>query len=151
MRLLTAFLFAPAAVVLALALLLTFSAARASPMAFALFALPIAYVSAGVFGAPLYCLFRKSGWLAWWHALLGGIACALPCATVLAIGNSGALVGPLLCLAIGGSVALLFWVIAIRRGIPQRPAVTEALPTLSPGGVSAGVLRASSTRRRARL
>jgi hypothetical protein len=121
MRLITAFLLAPAAVVLALAILMSFGSTRASPAAFMFFALPIAYLSASAFGAPLFWYFRKSGWLAWWQVTLGGIACALPCALVLTVGNPGALakidglVVPLLCLAVGGTVAIVFWAIAIRN------------------------------------
>ena len=123
MRLITAFLFSPAAVVLLLSVVIAMVSTRsgASPLAFAFFALPIAYISAAAFGAPLFWLFRRNGWLDWWQVMLGGMASAVPCAAVLALGNPGALgraeglVVPLLCLGVGGAVALVFWAIAIRN------------------------------------
>jgi hypothetical protein len=123
MRLIAAFLIAPAAVLLALSVFMALGSTRGtgSPFAFLFFALPIVYGSSAAFGAPLFWLFRRSGWLAWWHVVLGGLASALPCAALLVLGNPGSLsradgiAGPLLCFGVGSAVALVFWAIAIRN------------------------------------
>jgi hypothetical protein len=140
MRLIAAFLLAPAAVMLALSVLMALGATRGtgSPFAFLFFALPIVYASSAAFGAPLFWLFRRSGWLAWWHAGLGGLASALPCAALLVLGNPGSLaradglMGPLLCFGVGSAAALVFWAIAIRNNPALLAARDDAGRSVSP-------------------
>lgn len=38
----------------------------------------IAYISAALFGIPLYKLFKRCGWLRFWQVVVGSTLCALP-------------------------------------------------------------------------
>ena len=94
----------------------------------ALLVLPIMYFFMLLVAVPLFLLFRRLGWLGWWHATLAGFATAS--AFVGFYWRSANpyhvdLYGPVNSidiLAIGTTTGLIFWAIAIFRNpaIPQR-------------------------------
>lgn len=47
-----------------------------------LISLPVAYISALIFGVPAYIVCRRNGWLSVWHAIIIGGLCSIPFASL---------------------------------------------------------------------
>lgn len=115
-RIVVALLVAPVIVVLALDVIATVwlgpAGGRDTGFVLIMFVLPVAYLSNFLFGLPLYLLWKRRGWLSWWHSMAGGFLCAIPFAGILLYGNPTSnsvqfLVG--ICFAVGALVGLVFW------------------------------------------
>jgi hypothetical protein len=51
---------------------------EAASFFFLLIPLSISYVSASIFGVPLFMLWRRQGWLRHWQIVVGSILCGMP-------------------------------------------------------------------------
>jgi hypothetical protein len=66
-----------------------------------------------VFGLPLFGLFRRQHWLAWWQVSLGGLLVGLLAGSVLAAVTRAVNVYVLLFGGVGLVSGYLFWVISV--------------------------------------
>ena len=73
----------------------------------------IAYSAMIVFGVPLFGLFRRQDWLAWWQVSLGGLLVGALMASVLLALTGIFSVYALIFGAVGVVSGLLFWLIAL--------------------------------------
>jgi len=88
--------------------------------AFSLFGSVIAFPSALVFGAPIYFVFRKLGWLSWWQVPTGaGLAGVLAAVALHGFDGTTNLPGTVGMFGGLGAVAgVAFWCFTLRRHEP---------------------------------
>jgi hypothetical protein len=95
----------------------------------------VIYPFVGIFGlapaALLFLLFRRFGWLQWWHAAAVGVICGA--LATLSVGGSWEYLdafGPQLALRFAGlgiSISVVFWFLGIFRNAAF-PSISRAIP-----------------------
>jgi hypothetical protein len=99
----------------------------------AVIALPVTLLFTGVVALPLFCLFKRRGWLRWWHAVGVGIVCGALFEIVFALGTAPDhtdFFGPadaLTFCGVGAAIALLFWWLGLFRN-EEFPSVPTTIP-----------------------
>jgi hypothetical protein len=101
--------------------------------AVAIIVAPMALLLTGVLATPLFFLFKKWGWLRWWHACAVGLLCSVAFSGLFAVSVSPSHVeafavrDTLGFLGVGLSIALLFWWLGLFRN-SSFPAVPVSMP-----------------------
>jgi hypothetical protein len=99
----------------------------------AIIVIPLALLLTGVLAVPLFLLFKKRGWLRWWHACAVGLLCGLAFSGLFAVSASPSHVEAFVVrdtlgfLEVGLSIALLFWWLGLFRN-SSFPAVPVSIP-----------------------
>lgn len=74
----------------------------------------IPFVAIVAVGVPAFALFRRRGWLAWWHFAAGGALLGLVCTLPFAVAGRALVAGLAPAFAVlGAANGLLFWVLGI--------------------------------------
>ncbi len=100
------------------------------PIGFAV--LPIAWIMTVVVALPLFLLFKKLGWLRWWHAALAGLLSGVIFSVLFNADNPARLDAfgiddALNFGGVGTLIALVFWWLGLYRNAAL-PAVPPSLP-----------------------
>jgi len=100
---------------------------------FGLIVLPITLLFTGVVALPLFYVFKRRGWLRWWHAFLVGLLCGAIFAVLDTLATSPShadffgLADALYFCGVGSLIALLFWWLGLFRN-SAFPSVPSSIP-----------------------